>query len=162
MADYLRPASIPGDLRRIWRRLAGLERRVHNLNAWANEWADERVSEWVDEELTPGEWQAPTLLNSWSNTGGGAAPAGYYIDSFGRVYLRGLLAVPGSSPVVSNAFVLAAGFRPAYEHSFTAVSGSAGGTPVWATVTVYPSGTVEIAQQLCENVPLDDVQFRTL
>lgn len=70
-------------------------------------------------------WIAATLLNGWTNYGGGYAPAQYRRIN-GVVYLQGLLA-PGTftaqTPVVS---ALPAGYRPAERQLHTCIAGFAG------------------------------------
>lgn len=38
-----------------------------------------------------GTWITPTLVNGWTDYGAGWAPAGYYVDLAGYVWLRGLI-----------------------------------------------------------------------
>jgi hypothetical protein len=64
-------------------------------------------------------WVAPTLLNSWVNTGGGAVGAGYYKDSLGRVWVRGRVKSGTSGTVV---FTLPAGFRPSASEYYTVLA----------------------------------------
>ncbi|MEA3035768.1 MAG: hypothetical protein QOH04_1533 [Sphingomonadales bacterium] len=53
---------------------------------------------------------AATLLNSWTNSGGANAVAGYFKDGDGKVNLRGSLATSGASGSV--AFTLPSRYRP--------------------------------------------------
>ena len=57
---------------------------------------------------TPPAWQAPVLLNSWTNQGGLVTTAGYYKNILGRVQLRGI--VVGTAGTV--VFQLPVGCRP--------------------------------------------------
>lgn len=56
---------------------------------------------------------APTLVNSWVNYGGTAAPAGYWKDAFGVVHLRGCVKDGTADTTV---FTLPVGYRPAVDH----------------------------------------------
>jgi hypothetical protein len=99
-----------------------------------------------------GDWIAPTLLNSWVNFGGGFNNAGYYKDPFGVVRLRGMV----KSGVVGNAvFNLPAGYRPANEELFVAISNGALGR-----VDVYPSGDVGATSGSNAWFSLDGLTFR--
>lgn len=70
-------------------------------------------------------WQAPTLLNSWVNFGGGFQAAGYMKDSLGFVHLKGLLknGTPGANPM----FTLPVGYRPLGDMAYAVNSNSAFG-----------------------------------
>ena len=59
--------------------------------------------------LTVEDWNAPSLINSWVNYGGAYDTAGYYIDPYGVVHLKGALKTGTSGTV---AFVLPTGYRP--------------------------------------------------
>lgn len=65
---------------------------------------------------------APTLINTWANSGGSYADAGYWKDPNGNVHLRG--AVTGGT-AGSVAFVLPAGYRPALTAMFPGIGNSA-------------------------------------
>ena len=80
------------------------------------------------------EWRAPTLLNGWSNFGGGADTAGYRKDPLGRVDLKGLVL---AGNVGSAVLFLPAGYRPAANKFFVAANGSAMGR-----ISVDASGAV--------------------
>lgn len=54
-------------------------------------------------------WIAPTLINSWVNTGSPEAEAGYCKDAFGWVHLKGSIEAGNSGSV---AFTLPSGYRP--------------------------------------------------
>jgi hypothetical protein len=107
-------------------------------------------------------WQPAALVGGFANVTG-AAPAAYYKDTFGRVYVRGRVSVPGSTPYGATIFTLATGYRPLYEHDFQALAGSVEDIPNWATIRVAPSGAVTLLYGgTIEQVPLDAVQFRTV
>ncbi|NOV28012.1 hypothetical protein E5S69_31495 [Cupriavidus necator] len=97
-------------------------------------------------------WIAPTLLNSWVNFGGGFNNAGYYKDLSGVVHLRGMV----KSGVIGNAvFNLPAGYRPANEELFVAISNGALGR-----VDIYPSGDVGATSGSNSWLSLDGMTFR--
>ena len=87
-------------------------------------------------------WFAPTLGNSWVNYGSGLTPAGYLLDPFGNVHIRGALK---DGTLGSAAFTLPAALRPGNELIFPAYchTGSAnaiGAVAVLANGTVVPVG----------------------
>ena len=65
-------------------------------------------------------WIAPTLLNGWTNAGGGAATAGYHKDR-GKVYLKGRIA-SGTATGGTVLFTLPTGYRPGETWRFGALS----------------------------------------
>lgn len=68
--------------------------------------------------LKPTAWISATLMNGWTNYGGGFTPVSYCkIGTI--VYIRGLMS-GGTMPSV--AFVLPVGYRPAYNYQFPAVA----------------------------------------
>lgn len=86
------------------------------------------------------DWQTPTLINGWKSYQKSYAPVGYYKDDAGAVHLRGLLA---SGTVNTVAFVLPAGFRPAYRLVFASVGNNGG--DVLCRNDVDAAGNVKIA-----------------
>jgi hypothetical protein len=82
------------------------------------------------------KWTAPTLLNSWVNFGGGWVEAGYRIDSFGRVHLRGLVK-DGTVSAVGVIFTLPVGYRPAQAQIFAVDGNSA-----YGRLTIQEDGDV--------------------
>lgn len=58
-------------------------------------------------------WISPTLLNGFTNYPGGV-PAGYRIDSLGRLHIRGKLSIGTSIASSVNMFTLPAGYRTTY------------------------------------------------
>lgn len=70
------------------------------------------------------DWQTPTLLNSWVYYGTPYPTAGYYKDSAGIVHLKGLVK-SGTVGAGYAIFILPAGYRPAEQHIFATISGSA-------------------------------------
>jgi hypothetical protein len=82
-------------------------------------------------------WTNVTFQNGWSNFGGGYANMQYRING-DNVELRGVV-VGGTNPAV--AFTLPVGFRPPLSLQFT---GSVGGTPSLASITVASNGEVTI------------------
>lgn len=100
-------------------------------------------------------WQAPTLLNSWTNYGGGFSEAAYYKDSLGMVHLRGM--VRGGA-IGSNAFVLPVGYRPG---ATLYIAGVTSGSAV-AIISVAPDGVVKFDQGSSAYVSLDTAHFRAV
>ncbi len=90
--------------------------------------------------FTP-KWTAPTLQNSWVDFGSGFAPAGYYKDPDGRVYLRGLVKDGTDNATI---FTLPEGFRPAYiQQQFVAASDTAVAVYRVGLLRVLTSGEVQ-------------------
>lgn len=80
---------------------------------------------------------APTLLNSWVNSGGSSQTAGYWKDPFGDVHLQGLIK---DGTVGTSAFTLPLGYRPTKNETFAVIAnGSAN------FVGVNSDGTVPIS-----------------
>lgn len=98
------------------------------------------------------QWNAPTLLNSWANQGGGWNPAGYWKDPHGVVHLRGNIK---SGTVGAAAFTLPAGYRPTNTEGFTAVANGAFGA-----VNVDNGGNVIPAVGSNVGISLDGITFR--
>ena len=65
--------------------------------------------------LTGAAWVAPTLINSWANTGAPFATTAYLKDPLGFVHLKGRIMTGASGAI---AFVLPAGFRPGATDSY--------------------------------------------
>lgn len=129
--------------------LASLERRMAAVERGS---LNRAISETV-----AAPWIAPTLLNGYFNHGAGTAPAGYYEDELGRVFLRGWVergSIPG---VPITVFTLAVGYRPAYNHyEHTEAQGG-----FWDWI-VQPDGAVIIGQMSSSLIAiLDGVSFRT-
>ena len=98
-------------------------------------------------------WQAPALLNGWTNFGGIHATAGYWKDPHGVVHLRGLV----SAGVIGAAiFTLPAGYRPAQYEIFGAISNGALGR----CDVDYATGNVVAAAGSNVYVSLAGVTFR--
>lgn len=112
---------------------------IRNLNA--------RLRTLENREQLLQDWVAPTLINSWANSGGAYATAGYWKDPWGVVHLRGR--VTGGA-VPSDVFVLPADYRPQATQTFTVPGG---------TVDVEANGSVRV---LTGAVPysLDSIAFR--
>lgn len=108
-------------------------------------------------------WRDAALANGFTNFDSGYAPAGFYIDPAGRVFLRGVVTVPlAGAPL--DIFVLPEGFRPVYRHAF--VTGFPYADSVAsAVVSVAIDGTVRLDEggpAFGGGVSLDPVSFRTL
>lgn len=97
-------------------------------------------------------WTAPTLLNGWVNYGSGYSTAGFYIDPFGIVRLRGLV----KSGTPTTIFTLPAGYRPPDSKLFPSNANNALGTLV-----INPTGDVIAAVGSNVSFSLDGVTFRT-
>lgn len=139
-------AKTASDIKVLARRLAVLERKSLNVPGAA------ALAEL--EANRAAEWQTPTLLNGFTNHGGGYTPVAYYKDTFGRVYLRGTVSYSGVAPVVI--FSLDEGYRPLYTHSFA--------TPRAADVEVRADGDVVLMTlpSGATEVFLDQISFRTI
>lgn len=98
-------------------------------------------------------WTAPTLTTSWANFGGGYNDVGYYKDSTGRVYLRGLIK---SGTIGSAAFTLPVGYRPAARCLFATISNAGLGR-----LDVDTSGTVIPITGSNVWFSLDNISFQT-
>ena len=100
-----------------------------------------------------------TFTNSWANTGGGAAPAGFYKDPFNTVYLRGVI---DSGATANSAFTLPLGYRPEYELVFVVFNNNGGPGPGGAEVrvTVQTNGNVVPVFTAGTDIRLDGVIFR--
>lgn len=75
--------------------------------------------------------------SAWQNYGGGFAPAGFYRDPFGRVYLRGLVKKTAGN-IECAIFRLPAGYRPAEHAAFSSVADNK-----FVRVSVYSDGEVD-------------------
>jgi hypothetical protein len=98
----------------------------------------------------------PPFEGTWANHGSGFAPASFYKDHLGRVYLRGTI-TDGSEG--SNAFVLPASYAPSENIYAPAAAGLV--TPKVATVEVFNNGNVFINNAVIgDPVSLDGISFR--
>lgn len=79
---------------------------------------------------------APTLLNGWTNLGGGWATSSYWRDTEGVVHLDGLIA-NGTVTAGTDFFVLPVGFRPISQHLYPVNSNGAIGR-----LDIYSDGRV--------------------
>ena len=96
-------------------------------------------------------WTAPTFQNAWVNFGGAYDTAGYQLDSFNNVELKGLIK---TGTIGLSAFTLPAGYRPAATLAFTAISNGAVGR-----VEVNSSGQVIPAAGNNAYVSLTNIRF---
>lgn len=102
--------------------------------------------------LTVEDWNTPTLINSWANVVGGTATA-YYIDPFGRVWLKGTLDTGTTGTV---AFTLPEGYRPSEGIWQTALQpGAAAG----CMVNIQTDGDVAL-YYTGASIRIDGVSFR--
>jgi hypothetical protein len=83
-------------------------------------------------------WNAPTLLNSWTNQGGTAALAGYKLESV-TVSLSGTIR-PGTLTNGTTLFVLPAGFRPTADRQL-AVAGRDGSNNIYPVMLYVTAAT---------------------
>ena len=96
----------------------------------------------------------PAFENSWVDFGAGWQVAGFWLDPFGFVHLRGVIK---SGTVGSAAFTLPPGFRPKLSEPFGVDSNSAHGR-----VDVLADGTVvPMAPSSNVYVSLSGISFRT-
>lgn len=97
---------------------------------------------------------APTLLNSWANSGGANLVAGYWKDAWGVVHMQGTITGGADGSIICT---LPSGFRPTATVSL----------PVYASarsygyVTIDSSGNVTAASVGVSTVSLGGIQFRT-
>ena len=99
----------------------------------------------------PPSWSAPTLINSWVNFGSGYNEAGYFLDQFGIVHLRGLIK---SGTIGTSAFVLPTNCRPANTLFIATVSAD-----LFGKLAVYPDGNVTPANGSNSWFSLDGISF---
>lgn len=99
-------------------------------------------------------WTAPTLLNSWVNYGAPCNPAGFWIDQFRVVHLRGM--VRYGSGIPSAIFLLPAGYRPPYQEVQVIISNNLVGY-----CAIEPGGNVIAGLGSTGWVSLDGITFRT-
>lgn len=92
--------------------------------------------------------KTPTLLNSWTNTGGSFETAQYYKDGSNTVYLAGV--VKGGA-LVSDVMVLPVGYRPSKLH--VVFTGNVNG--VSSVMHIYPTGEVRIVSGSTTDVILN-------
>jgi len=98
---------------------------------------------------TKSPWVAPQLLNSWANYGSGFAPAGYYRDARGTVWLQGVVK-SGSGYVMQ----LPAGYRPVASLQFPAISNA-----VFGWVQIDATGNVGMGAGSNVSLSLSGVSF---
>lgn len=74
----------------------------------------------------PGDlvYTAPTFLNAWVNFNAAWEPAGYTIDPYGTVHLKGTVANGVAAAAIFN---LPVGYRPALNNMFSVVANNAFG-----------------------------------
>lgn len=109
------------------------------------------VQDWI--EVGSGG-SAPAFQNSWANSGGGNAPAGFYKDPFGVVRGRGRV----SGGTVGQAiFAFPAGYRPQYLVDLPAISNF---TSTGSRIVVNTDGRVVLTVGSNTQVSLDGISFR--
>lgn len=102
-------------------------------------------------------WTTGTLLNSWTNTGGGYASASYYVDAAGWVNLRGMIQ---GGAVGSTALTLPVGFRPEYLTPLEGVAYTSGAPAGAAFLTVDTAGNISVLSPGSTSTALDGCRFR--
>jgi hypothetical protein len=106
--------------------------------------------------VTVGAGTGPPFTNSWANLGSGNAPAAYWKDDQGLVFMEGTMS---SGTLGQSAFTLPPGFRPDKSRTFPAYSNSVAGL-----VSVTSAGLViPLAVSTASNASytLDGIVFRT-
>lgn len=93
-------------------------------------------------------WTAPTLLNGWVNYG--FVDAGYFIDDFGIVHIRGM--VSSGSGIV---FILPEGYRPSARVVMVITSNAGDGR-----VDVDTNGSVEVVVGSATWTSLNNLSFK--
>lgn len=91
----------------------------------------------------PTAWKAPSLSNSYTNSGGGNSTAGYRKDRSGRVHIKGLVG-GGTGTDGTTIFTLDSGYRPAATMHFTNYCENGSGTRSPYLMTVNADGTVKL------------------
>jgi hypothetical protein len=128
----------------------------------------EFISQWIDwiynlyeyvgivneNFLTVEDWTAVSFTNSWANKSGDAAAA-YYLDPFGRVWLKGGIDTGTNS---TSAFTLPTGYRPSERQIFTTSKIASSGTS--GIVIVNTDGTVVPTIGNTNGVSLAGMSFR--
>jgi hypothetical protein len=101
-------------------------------------------------------WIAPTLLNSWTNFGGGYQTVGYLKDPMGFVHLKGVL-LGGSGASNTTVFTLPTGYRPgAHTHGAGGDAGVGGNV---VDVQVDTSGNLTIIYGAGANPGISYIAF---
>lgn len=92
---------------------------------------------------TKGVLKTPTLLNGWTNTGGGSEAASFIKGLDGFVRISGII---GNGTVTAGTplFVLPVGFRPAGRCFFASYGFTSGGAYATTVIRVDADGTVRI------------------
>jgi hypothetical protein len=99
-------------------------------------------------------WQPLPLSGGWASYGGVTSPPGYFMDSLGRVLLRGAVVKSGGTSTIC---VLPEMYRPKYIVSLPTV-----GDGLFACVHVDSAGLVTLALGAAATyIHLDSVQFDT-
>lgn len=107
---------------------------------------------WTDGAPPSGAVIAPTLVNSWVNSGGSSVVAGYWKDAGGVVHLRGR--VTGGA-LGTDIFTLPVGFRPWAKEEFPVVA-----TGAFGAIAVLDSGQVQFIVGDPSTVWIPGITFR--
>lgn len=104
-------------------------------------------------DLTPGDWQIPSLNLSWIGLGGNWQSPRYRIDTAGMVTIEGAMQ-NASASTDGVIFTLLEGYRPSADLIF--IGYTAGGPCRW---NVYENGDVEVAASNMFFTTFSGIQF---
>lgn len=96
-----------------------------------------------DMQPTQQDWQAPSLQNSYTDSGGGNATAGYMRSLDGRIHLRGLIG-GGTATDGTTMLTLPVDYRPAASLHFTNYCENGSGTRAPYLMVINSDGTVKL------------------
>ena len=101
----------------------------------------------------------PAFQNSWANVGGATPPAGFYIDPYQVVHLRGNIDTGTSGTV---AFTLPTGYRPEYNTFRIAYNDNGGPGPGGAAVSIQIQADGDVIPTFGAGTDawLDGISFR--
>lgn len=114
---------------------------------------EDRVST-IEKGETVEDFIAPTLLNSWVNSGAFFEEAGFYKDPFGRVHLKGVVK-DGLLGSTNPIFILPEGSRPEKLGIYPIVSNSTIGA-----IDIFDDGRVSLVVGSNAFASLSGISFR--
>ena len=103
-------------------------------------------------------WITPTLLNGWTAVNSTSNPVGYYIDTLGRVWLRGLIT---GGTLATTAFQVPIGYRPLVNVNYITFSGFTNNNTA-GKVYSNATGNVLIGSTANVNISLDGISWRAI
>lgn len=111
---------------------------------------------WYWDKTVDQEWTSLTLGNGWGSFGSIYAPAQYYKDREGWVYLRGLVA-GGTMTLGTVLATLPVGYRPATKQMFSCYSNG-----VMQRLDIHNTGAMQTGTTWAQNlyVSLDQIRFQ--